>query len=87
MAQKKEELSKLKNEEMRSANENIYDMFSIEELESRLQMSAAQAWCDTKCGTHSTCQPVCTTHNPSCTTDQICGTIVPCVPNCGTLTQ
>jgi hypothetical protein len=46
----------LKNKEMLSINENLYDMFSVDELEQRLQMSALAPWV---CGTHdNTCSPI-----------------------------
>lgn len=79
---KKTILIKSEESEMKSANEHIYDMFSLTELEQRLQMSQAGVWCDTKCGTD--CNPVCTTHNESCGTDQMCTSIV-CTTICGTL--
>jgi hypothetical protein len=42
--------------EMKSVNENIYDMFSVSELEERLQMSALFWGCGTV-----TCSTVCET--------------------------
>jgi hypothetical protein len=74
MKQKKR-LSDAENQEMLSANENIYDMFSIEELEQRLQMSEARPWCNIDCT--QVCSPICTTVQ-SCTQDG-------CSPICGTL--
>ncbi|MBL7728182.1 MAG: hypothetical protein JNM68_10865 [Dinghuibacter sp.] len=41
--------------EMRSVNENIYDMFSIAELEERLQMSALFWGCGNVCSTVCPC--------------------------------
>lgn len=47
--------------EMVSLNENIYDLFSAEELEQRLQTSQALVYgCGTDCGTFS-----CGTNNKS----------------------
>jgi hypothetical protein len=60
MKQKKR-LSDAENQEMFSANENIYDMFSIEELEQRLQMSEARPWCSVDCP--NDCETLC---NPLC---------------------
>lgn len=80
--EKRKLLTNEKETEIHSANENIYDMFSLVELEQRLQMSEAGVWCDTKCGTD--CNPVCTTNNQSCGTDQMCTSIV-CTTICGTL--
>jgi hypothetical protein len=54
---------------MESLNENIYDLFSVEELEQRLQMSALETWIR---GTHgNTCSPITT-----CTTKETCSPII-----------
>ncbi len=79
---KKDILLGPEDSEMLSANENIYDMFSITELEQRLQMSQAGVWCDTKCGTD--CNPVCGTNDQTCTTNELCTSII-CTTICGTL--
>jgi hypothetical protein len=79
---KKSNLTGSKDSEICSANENIYDMFSITELEQRLQMSEAGVWCDTKCGTD--CNPICNTNDQTCTTDQLCTSIV-CTTICGAI--
>jgi hypothetical protein len=39
-------------QELRSLNQHIYDMFSVAELERRLQMSAVAPW---TCMNHSDC--------------------------------
>jgi hypothetical protein len=52
--------------EMKSVNENIYDMFSIAELEERLQMSALFWGCGTNCST--VCATVC-----ACDGNEGCG--------------
>jgi hypothetical protein len=45
----KNEKNPEQKQEMVSLNENVYDMFSVKELEERLQMSALETWI---CGTH-----------------------------------
>jgi hypothetical protein len=58
-----------KGQEIKSLNENLYDMFSVEELEERLQMSVVGRWIcgtnekkcspiDSGCGTNKVCSPV-----------------------------
>jgi hypothetical protein len=64
------------NPEMKSVNENIYDMFSVDELEERLQMSALFWGCGTNCSTVG-----CTTVGCSC--DGFVG----CSPDCQILEQ
>jgi hypothetical protein len=59
------------NPEMKSVNENIYDMFSIAELEERLQMSALFWGCGNNCSTVTTCETVCACND---------NFIVPCPP-------
>ena len=74
--EKTKNLLKEQNEEMLSVNENILDMFSVEELEQRLQMSAASVW---NCGTYQNeCQPVCTTNSnpPPCSPVAGCSPVV-----------
>ena len=46
---KKQSPSEKYNGEIFSLNENIYDMFSIEQLEQRLQMSQTTSWCNPNC--------------------------------------
>lgn len=54
MKEKNLEPLKEPNDEMLSLNENIYDLFSAEELEQRLQTSQALVYgCGTDCGTFS----------------------------------
>ena len=55
--------------EIFSANEHIYSMFSIEELEQRLQMSQARPWCTQDCAT--VCGGVCSINDPNCQVDCI----------------
>ena len=74
--EKKEPLMKGQSEEMFSVNENIFDMFSVEELEQRLQMSEASVW---NCGTYQNdCNPVCTTNSnpPPCSPVATCSPVV-----------
>jgi hypothetical protein len=59
--------------EMKSVNENIYDMFSIAELEERLQMSALFWGCGTNCST--VCATVC-----ECNFNGPCPTLNGCTP-------
>jgi hypothetical protein len=70
---KKEKQLKEQNQEMLSVNENIYDMFSVDELEQRLQMSVLAPWI---CGTHDNqCSPITT-----CTTKETCSPIIDIEP-------
>lgn len=58
--------------EMKSVNENIYDMFSIAELEERLQMSALFWGCGNVCSTVTTCDTVCPCNVLECPSDFQC---------------
>ena len=57
--------------EMKSVNENIYDMFSVAELEERLQMSALSWGCGTdECTEVTQCESLNNCENldaPDCT--------------------
>jgi hypothetical protein len=64
--------------EMKSVNENIYDMFSVDELEERLQMSALFWGCGNNCST-VTCTTVCAT--VCACNDNFC------TPNCSIIEQ
>jgi hypothetical protein len=64
--------------EMKSVNENIYDMFSVDELEERLQMSALFWGCGNNCST-VTCTTVCAT--VCACNDNFC------TPNCAIIEQ
>lgn len=50
--------------EMMSINAELYDLFTIEELEQRLQTSPAPIWV---CATdNNNCNPICTTVGSTC---------------------
>lgn len=54
MKEKNQDSFREPNDEMLSLNENIYDLFSAEELEQRLQTSQAMVYgCGTDCGVFS----------------------------------
>ncbi|MBL7728180.1 MAG: hypothetical protein JNM68_10855 [Dinghuibacter sp.] len=67
------------HQEMKSVNENIYDMFSIAELEERLQMSALFWGCGNNCS--SVCDTVCPCNVLECPCN------IDCVPNCSLIEQ
>lgn len=74
MENKKSRLLNEENTEMKSVNDNIYDMFTIDELEQRLQTSAALAWV---CGTEgNTCNPICSTVGNNCSPIINCSPVV-----------
>jgi hypothetical protein len=56
MKNKKSGIKKI--QEIRSLNDGVYDMFSVEELEKRLQMSVLESW--PRCSCHGTNAPSCT---------------------------
>jgi hypothetical protein len=60
--------------EMKSVNENIYDMFSVAELEERLQMSALFWGCGTV-GCSTVCATVC-----ACLGNDPCPSLNGCSP-------